>query len=172
MTLTEPPRAVSDPQELLAGQLDYYRDTLLRKLDGLDEGELRSSRLPSGWSPLELLRHLTHVERRWLCWGFAAEQVPGPWGDGEGGVPDGRWFVPEGTTTARLREEFAAQCARSREIAAGAGLEDRAAVGGRFPAPEDAPTLGWILLHLLQEYARHVGQLDVVRELTDGVVGE
>lgn len=172
MTLTEPSRTLTDPQELLAGQLDHYRDTLLRKLDGLPEEELRSSRLPSGWTPLELVRHLTHVERRWLCWGFAAEQVADPWGDGEGGVPDGRWYVPDGTTTAEVREGFAAQCARSREIAAGASLEDRAAVGGRFPAVEDAPTLGWILLHLLQEYARHVGQLDIVRELADGTVGE
>ncbi len=172
MNRTEPSHRLSDPQELLAGQLDYYRDTLLRKLDGLPEEELRGSRLPSGWTPLELLRHLTHVERRWLCWGFAAEQVPAPWGDGEGGVPDGRWYVPDGTTTAEVREEFTAQCARSRAVAGGASLTDRAAVGGRFPAPDDAPTLGWILLHLLQEYARHVGQLDVVRELTDGSVGE
>lgn len=173
MIRTEPSHSVSDPRALLAGQLDYYRDTLLRKIDGLPEEELRGSRLPSGWTPLELVRHLSHVERRWLCWGFAAEQVPDPWGDGDDGTPDGRWYVPEGTTTAEVLEQFATQCARSREIAAGASsLEDRAAVGGRFPAPQDAPTLGWILLHLLQEYARHVGQLDVVRELADGAVGE
>lgn len=169
---TEPSHSLSDPQTLLAGQLDYYRDTLRWKLDGMPEEELRGSRLPSGWTPLELLRHLTHVERRWLCWGFAAEQVPDPWADGADGTPDGRWYVPEGTTTAKVLEQFAAQCARSRQIAAGASLEDRAAVGGRFPSPQDAPTLGWILLHLLQEYARHVGQLDVVRELADGAVGE
>lgn len=131
MTVTEPSYALSDPQELLAGQLDYHRATLLRKLDGLSEEELRGSRLPSGWTPLELVRHLCYVERRWLCWGFAAEPVADPWGDGEGAVPDGRWYVPEGTTTAELLGQFTAQCARSREIAAGASLADRAAVGGR-----------------------------------------
>ncbi|THA23743.1 DinB family protein [Streptomyces sp. RKND-216] len=165
----EPSHRLADPRELLAGQLDYYRATLLHKLDGMPDGELRAARLPSGWTPLELLRHLTHVERRWLCWGFAAEQVPDPWAD-DG--PDGRWYVPDGVTAEQLRAEFTAQCERSRAIAAGAGLEDRAAVGGRFPTAEDTPTLGWILLHLLQEYARHVGQLDVVRELADGAVGE
>jgi hypothetical protein len=169
VTRSEPSHRLSDPQELLVGQLDYYRTTLLHKLDGLSEQELRTSRLPSGWTPLELLHHLTHVEQRWLCWGFAAEQVEQPWGD-DG--PDGRWQVPEGLTSSELREEFAAQCARSRVVAAGAALEDRAALGGRFPAAADAPTLGWILLHLLQEYARHVGQLDIVRELADGAVGE
>lgn len=167
--LSEPSHVLSDPQQLLAGQLDYYRDTLLRKLDGLSDAELRRSRLPSGWTPLELVRHLAHVERRWLCWGFAAEQVHAPWADNG---PDGRWRVPPGMTTAEVLRGFADQCARSRAVAGAASLEDRAATGGRFPAPEDAPTLGWILLHLLQEYARHVGQLDIVRELADGVVGE
>ena len=77
----EPDPSVADPHVLLRGYLDYYRETLLRKIDGLSEGELRGSRVPSGWSPLELVRHLTYVERRWLCWGFEAEQIPDPWGD-------------------------------------------------------------------------------------------
>ncbi|MFR9756099.1 DinB family protein [Streptomyces sp. TR06-5] len=172
MSRAEPSPRLSAPEELLAGQLDFHRETLLVKLDGLTEEELRRSRLPSNWTPLELLHHLTHVERRWLCWGFLGAHVPDPWGDAADGTPDGRWHVPDGTTAAEVREAFAAQCVRSREIAAGAAWEDRAALGGRFAVPEEAPTLGWILLHLLQEYARHVGQLDVVRELTDGAVGE
>jgi Protein of unknown function (DUF664) len=65
----EPDPSVADPHVLLRGYLDLYRETLLRKLDGLSEKEVRTSRLPSGWSPLELVRHLTYVERRWLCWG-------------------------------------------------------------------------------------------------------
>ncbi|AXK31386.1 DinB family protein [Streptomyces armeniacus] len=165
----EPARTVSDPHELLAGQLEFHRDTLLWKLAGLPESELRASRVASGWTPLELVWHLVHVERRWLCWGFRAERVPDPWGD-DG--PDGRWQVPEGMTTGEVLERFAAQRDRSRAIIREASLLDRAAVGGRFGTPEEAPTLGWILCHLLQEYARHVGQLDIVRELADGAVGE
>jgi hypothetical protein len=60
----------SDPApsaaEVLLRYLDYYRSMLLRKLDGLAEADLRDSRLPSGWAPIELLNHLRHVERRWL----------------------------------------------------------------------------------------------------------
>src|SRR4051812_15259410 len=87
----EPPGSLADPRELLDAFLDYYRDALLRKLGGLAEHDLRSSRLPSGWTPLELLGHLTWVERRWFGWGFAGEPLEQPWGD-QGS--DGRWRVP------------------------------------------------------------------------------
>ena len=62
----EPSKAIADPKALLLGYLDYYRAALLAKLDGLSEDDLRASRLPSGWSPLELFNHLIHMERRWL----------------------------------------------------------------------------------------------------------
>jgi uncharacterized protein DUF664 len=54
------------------------------------DDELRTSRLPSGWAPLELLKHLVHVERRWLVWGFEGEPVDDPWADER----DGRRHVP------------------------------------------------------------------------------
>jgi uncharacterized damage-inducible protein DinB len=171
MTLSEPPIQLDDPAQLLAGYLDGYRAALLAKLDGLPEAELRRSRLPSGWTALELLKHLTYVERRWLCWGFLAEPVDDPWGD-SGGDPDGPWTVAEDETLESLVAGFERQCRRSREVTAGARLDERARPGGRFRTPDEAPTLGWILLHLLQEHARHLGHLDVVRELTDGTVGE
>ena len=171
VTTTEPSVSLTDPADLLAGFLDFARDAVLRKLDGVPEAELRRSRLPSGWTPLELLKHLTHVERRWLCWGFLAEPVDDPWAD-SGGDPDGRWTVRDDETLDALVEAFREQCQRSRQVIAGADLADRARVGGRFTTPEEAPTLGWILLHVLQEHQRHLGHLDVVRELTDGAVGE
>ena len=58
-----------DKAKLLLGYLDYYRSVIARKLNGLTDAELRSSRLPSGWTPLELLKHLLHMEARWLRWG-------------------------------------------------------------------------------------------------------
>lgn len=170
--LDEPATSVFDPHELLLGHLEYYRDTLLRKIEGMDEATLRGSRLPSGWTPLELLWHLLHVERRWLEWGFLATPMDDPWGDAVDNTGDGRWHVPGGLTTPEVLDRFHRQAARSREIAADSPLLTRAAVGGRFPTKADAPTLSWILFHLLQEYARHVGHLDVVRELTDGSTGE
>ena len=86
----EPAETLTDPRELLVGYLDWYRDAVLRKLDGLSEEELRRSRLPSGWTPLALPKHLTGVERRWFRWGFAGERVDDP--NLEHG-PDGRWRV-------------------------------------------------------------------------------
>ena len=165
----EPSDTLSDPKELLAGYLDYYRATILHKLDGMSEEDLRSSRLPSGWTPLGLLRHLTFVELRWLRWGFLAEAVDEPWGD-EG--PGGVWTLAPGETTGQVIAAFQEQCARSREIVAAAGLNEVARGGGRFDAPESAPALVWILFHLVQEYARHAGHLDVARELADDTVGE
>ena len=164
----EPADTLTDPKELLAGYLDYYRATILHKLEGMSEEDLRSSRLPSGWTPLALLRHLTFVELRWLRWGFLAEEVDEPWGDdGPGGV----WAVPS-ETTEQVIAAFQDQCERSRRIVAAAGLDDVAHGGGRFDTRESPPALAWILFHLVQEYARHAGHLDIVRELADGAVGE
>lgn len=170
MPIDEPaPGSRTDPRELLETYLDHYRAEVLRKLDGLAEEELRSSRVASGWTPLELLVHLTWVERRWFEWGFAARPLPDPWGDRG---PDDRWTVPAGAGTEELKDAFRAACARSREIVAGVPLDRTAAVGGRFPTADRAPSLALILFHVLQEYARHAGHLDIARELADGVTGE
>ncbi|MBQ1120305.1 DUF664 domain-containing protein [Streptomyces sp. A73] len=169
---SEPAPTVADPHELLEGYLDHYRRTLLRKAAALSEEDLRSTQLPSGWTPLELIRHLQYVEQRWLNWGFAAEQVSDPWGDRRSGDVRDRWHVPEEMSTQQVLDAFHAQCDRSRQVTAAARLEERAAVGGRFPTEEEAPTLAWILFHVLQEYARHVGQLDVAVELAGGGTGE
>lgn len=164
---SEPPNTLSAPEDLLAAYLDWYRATLLVKLAGLSDVELRTSRMPSGWTPLGLLTHLTHVERRWLRWGFRGEQVPDPWADDDG---TGGWLLRDTDTLASLTAAFEQECALSREVVARSALGDRAATGGRFS--DDPPTLSWILFHVLQEYARHLGHLDVARELADGVTGE
>jgi Protein of unknown function (DUF664) len=167
----EPNVELSDPRELLLGYLDYYRSAITRKLDGLSEHDLRSSRLPSGWTPLELLKHLVYMEQRWFRWAFAAEQLPAPHGDKD---EAGRWHVDPTETVADLIAALHAAGARTRAIVEESGLSDVAAIGGRFGPdhPDPRPTLVWILLHVLQEYARHAGHLDIVRELIDGVTGE
>jgi hypothetical protein len=165
--LPEPPQTLSDPAELLPAYLDYYRSAVLRKTDGLTDAELRTSRLPSGWTPLEMLQHLAYVELRWLRWGFAGESISEPWGDRGA---DDRWQVAPGQTAAQVRDFFARQCERSRAIVAAARLTDRGQPGPRFDG--EPPALSWILFHVLQEYARHAGQLDIARELADGGTGE
>ncbi|CAN5221473.1 DinB family protein [soil metagenome] len=159
---------VADPRELLLGYLDWYREALLRKIAGLSDAQLRAPVEPLGWSPLGLVRHLGWVERRWMRWGFAAEDVVAysPGGD------EAEWAVAADEPAASVLAEWADETQRSRSLAAAADLAEPSATGGRFPTPAEAPPLGRILFHLLQEYARHLGQLDVARELLDGETGE
>ena len=147
--------------------LDFFRATLAGKLRALPQGEQRRSRLPSGWTPLELLKHLTYVERRWLEWGFEGQPVGDPWGDQR----NGRWHVAEGETLDSLLGGLEAQARRSDAIISQHALGDRGQPGERWNGAPPAP-LERVLFHLLQEYARHLGHLDIVAELAGGPVGE
>lgn len=171
MPQPEPKQQASDPKALFLDYLDYYRSVVTAKVGGITDEELRGSRLPTGWTPLELLTHLVHMEQRWLRWGFAAEAVDAPWGDSQGS-PDGRWTVAPDTSLAMLLAQLHEGGTRTRQIVEAAELTDVAAVGGRFTAGTTPPSLLWILFHVLQEYARHAGHIDIVRELADGAVGE
>ena len=169
IALPEPYDQLGDAKQLLLDYLDYYRSAIARKVDGVPDAELRRTRLSSGWSPLELVKHLVYMERRWLEWGFRGVPVEEPWGDRG---PDGRWAVGTDETIAELVSRLQAGGERTRRIVEAASLPDVAATGGRFGGDERPPTLAWILFHVLQEYARHAGHLDIVRELIDGSVGE
>ncbi len=153
--------------EVLQRYLRYFRARIVDKLEALPAGELTRSGLPSGWTPLELLKHLTYVERRWLEWGFQGRDIGDPWGDGR----DDRWHVDDTETLAVLVAAFRAQAAHSDAVI---GSNELAAVGQPGPRWDGAPapTLERILLHLVQEYARHLGQLDIVTELAGGPTGE
>jgi hypothetical protein len=147
--------------------LDYFRSRLTSKLRELPPGELRTSRLPSGWSPLELLKHLRYMERRWLEWGFMGVPVPDPWGD----QVDERWTLTDADTLDSLLAELAGQAARSREIIESHPLNEIGQPGERWSGADPA-NLERVLFHVLQEYARHLGHLDVVVELATGKAGE
>jgi uncharacterized damage-inducible protein DinB len=166
-----PDDQLADTRELHLAWLDYYRQTVERKLAGLSETDLRTSRLPSGWSPLELVKHLVCMERRWIRWGFLAEPLDQPWAD-SGGTEDAPWQLEAGDTLDSLLAELRAGGERARQVVETTDLAKHAAAGGRFSAGEENPTLNWVLFHVLQEYARHVGQLDIARELADGGTGE
>ncbi|WP_037602379.1 DinB family protein [Streptacidiphilus rugosus] len=169
--LAEPEQQLSDSSALLLDYLDYYRSVIGAKIEGMSDAELRGSRLASGWSPIELLKHLVHMEQRWLRWGFRGEQVSAPWGD-RGGSDD-RWYVGPDEKAADLLAALHAGGEYTRAVVTGTPLSTVAAAGGRFPDDgTPRPSLGWILFHVLQEYARHAGHLDIVRELADGATGE
>ena len=135
----EPTEPAGSRAEVFLRYLDYFRSRLADKLEALPAAELRASRLPSGWTPLELLKHLRYVEFRWLEWGFEGRDIEDPWAD-------------------------------SRDVEAH-DLDDIGKPGDRWEGADPA-SLERVLLHLLQEYARHVGQLDIVAELAAGTTGE
>ena len=152
---------------VLLGYLDFYRSVVLHKVAGLDETALRTSLLPSGWSPLELVKHLTFVEMRWLEWGFEGRPVDDPWGDRH----EDRWHVRPDEPAALVLASLVDRGRRTTAIVRRHELDEAGAPGERWDGAPPA-TLERVLLHLMQEYARHAGHLDVVRELLDGATGE
>ncbi|WP_300605743.1 DinB family protein [Trebonia sp.] len=163
----EPTAPAGSRSEVFLRYLDYFRDRLAAKLRALPDRELRATRLPSGWTPVELLKHLTYVELRWLEWGFEGRHVPDPWGDRR----DGRWYVAPGETLDDLLTKLTEQAARTRAVIE---THDLAEVGQPSDRWNGAPpaTLERVLFHLVQEYARHLGHLDIVSELAGTTSGE
>ncbi len=163
----EPTTAVPSRAEVFLGYLDYFRSRLVSKLRALPGDELRRSRLPSGWTPADLLNHLAYVELRWLEWAFEGRDVEEPWADSR----DGRWHVAASESLDDLVTALTAQAARTRAIVESHDLADVGQPGERWDGA-DPPALKRILFHLLQEYARHIGHLDIVSELAGGQTGE
>jgi hypothetical protein len=166
------PASTPDLRGLLLDYLDFYRDVVIGRVEDVDASALQASVVPSAWTAAGLLNHLANVERRWMVWGFEGEALPDPWRDaaGIGGVGGGWVSPPVGAAELAARVRRAGT--DTRRIAEAHELNDHAAVGGRFPDAASAPQLQWVLLHLIQEYARHAGHLDIWRELHDGSVGE
>lgn len=110
--LDGPPADVSDAHELLLGYLEWYREALMRKLDGLSDDQLRTPVAPLGWSPLGLVQHLGWVERRWVRWGFGAQDVVAypPGGDAE------EWVVAASASTAQLIAGYQAEVAVANSL--------------------------------------------------------
>jgi len=167
MPFPSPSTPIADRAQVFLTYLDYFRSRLVDKLEALPERELRSSRLASNWTPVELIHHLRHVERRWLEWGFLGFDVADPWADNR----DDRWYVSPEVSLADLVNGLRAQAARTREIVESHDLGEVGQPSERWDGALP-PTLERILFHLLQEYARHTGHLDIVSELATGHFGE
>ncbi|MBL8928951.1 MAG: DUF664 domain-containing protein [Kineosporiaceae bacterium] len=178
---TEPSPDGRGGLDLWADYLDWLRAEIVRGVLAVSVADQRRSRLPSGWTPIELLSHVLHMEQRWFVWGFLGESITEPYGDWN--VPDpwpsddadrvrpgARWQVPDDVTATELAERLATVAERTRTVLRTCGPTTPAARGGRFAA--DPPTLEWICLHVLAEYARHAGHLDIAVELTTGPSGD
>ena len=167
MPFPEPTAPASGQAEVFLRYLDYFRESVVSKVSALSDDEVRRSRLPSGWTPLELLKHLRYVELRWIEWGFQGREIGEPWGDRRGD----RWFVAPDETRDDLVAALRAQGAHTSAAIAGNDLATVGAPGPRWEGAPPAP-LERVLFHLVQEYARHLGHLDIVAELAAGPVGE
>ena len=167
MEFPEPTHPRDDRREVLLEYLDFYRAVVRAKVSGLTDEELRTSLVPSGWTPIELVNHLLHVERRWLRGGFEGQALDDPWGESR----DGRWYVSPGQPVEMVLDALDAGGADTRDLVLSHDLSDLGAPGERWEGAEPPP-LERVLLHLIQEYARHAGHLDIVRELADGTVSE
>jgi uncharacterized damage-inducible protein DinB len=176
----EPPKSGAAGAERWIGYLDWLRSDLAAAVLALSEAEQRTPRVPSGWTPLELLSHVLHMEQRWLVWGFLGEPVDEPWGDwnveepwlsddADETRPQARWTVPDGTTAEDIAVRLRAIGERTTQVLREHALDEVARPGGRFA--EDPPTLEWICFHVLAEYARHAGHLDIVVELGSAAGG-
>jgi uncharacterized damage-inducible protein DinB len=165
-TFPEPTGETADAGLLFARYLDFYRETAIRKVASLSRSEAATSRLPSGWTPVQLLHHLAHMERRWMVWGFLGEDVDDPWGDQE----DDRWHVPAEVGVEGVTAMVRAVGERTGSVLDEHALDELARPGARFE--ESPPTLAGICFHVLQEYARHTGHLDIAVELAGGDLGE
>jgi uncharacterized damage-inducible protein DinB len=159
---TEPPHE-ADERATLSGFLQYQRETLAWKCSDLTVEQLREKGVPpSGLSLLGLIRHVAEVERSWLGNVFMGDPDEPFWDDG----PDADFEV-EGADAEEALRAWRGACARSREIVEGAASLD--AVGHHKGMPF---SLRWILTHMIEEYARHNGHADLLRERIDGATGE
>jgi uncharacterized damage-inducible protein DinB len=165
VTRTETPFEGSEKQ-LLEAFLDYHRATILLKAEGLSEAEQRRSLTPTGTSLLGLIKHLAYVERWWFQWIWAGDDVDFPWTEED---PDADFRIEPDESAAQIVAFYRAETERNRVITVEAELEAEAR---RKHHGEGRPRLRWVLLHLIQETARHNGHADIVRELIDGTTGE
>ncbi|GAB3772138.1 putative damage-inducible protein DinB [Nocardioides ginsengisegetis] len=164
----EPPPGTGDEAAHHAAYLSYYREDLIAGVLALSRDEQRRARVPSGWTPLQLLVHVQHMEQRWFVWRFLGEDVADPFGDWEGGDPadDSTWAVDDSRDSATHAAALRAVGERTTAILREHALDEKVA---EFRGAEhDALDLRWICFHVLQEYARHAGHLDIVSELGGG----
>lgn len=149
------PPSVADERELYLGWLAFLREAVLRKLGGLDEAQARWR--PEGRliSVLGIVNHLTHVEWRWIDGGFRGVHVS----------RDEAEFSPGPTMTVeQVATKYRERAAATERAVRALALDARCAL-------DPDVDLRWVLLHLLNETARHAGHADATRELLDGTTG-
>jgi hypothetical protein len=162
------PAFVADELRMLDAWLDFHRATLLTKSAGLDGPQLRARAVPpSTLSLLGLVRHMAEVERNWFRNVLADEGAPPLFYSDD--FPDGDFDLVDDADAGADLATFHAEVDHARALTATAGSLDD--IGRRQRRGEDV-SLRWILVHMIEEYARHNGHADLLRQCVDGTVGE
>jgi uncharacterized damage-inducible protein DinB len=171
---TDPPLAADEATTLVAF-LDYHRDTLRIKTEGLTAEQLRQPLAPSTLTLGALLKHVALNEASWFGEVLHGRAMPEPWASADWDA-DRDWEMTSARDDSRdelrrILDESVAQARRDIDAAlAEGGLDFRSATLSRKENQQF--TLRWILLHMIEEYARHNGHADFLREAVDGVTGE
>jgi uncharacterized damage-inducible protein DinB len=153
----KPPRLAGGEAETLHALLQYQRESLVRKVTDLDDGSARWSPVASGTSLLWLIRHMARAEITWVLRRFAGQDPPIPADEPQPGDTPA-------TVTGLYRQAWQQVDAVAFAEAA---LDDLC----RRPEADPPVSLRWVLMHLLEETARHAGHADIIRELIDGRTG-
>ena len=154
--------------EMLSGMLDWYRAAVVRKVGGISPATARVSPLRSGTTIAGLLKHLALVEDSWFHDRFAGSPEPEPWASAPwDNDRDWEFHSAVDDRVEDLVALYETSCDRSRHAAAGHDLDDRAT-----NAPRRAFNLRFAYVHLIEETARHLGHMDILREYLDGSTGE
>jgi uncharacterized damage-inducible protein DinB len=169
----EPPLA-GDETATLLGFLEFHRATLAWKCSGLDAAGLGATVAPSTMTLGGMLKHLAYVEESWFSRRLHGRDPSPPWDTVDWKAdPDWDWHSAAKDTPEQLLTIWQDAVARSRSLVAAAladgGLERLARRG--WPDGR-SPSLRWILVHMIEEYARHNGHADLLRESVDGLTGE
>ena len=167
---TDPPQTGPELDQLTR-VLDHQRETILRKADGLTKEQLAQALPTSSLTLGGLLNHLALVEDSWLRVRFSGLPDDELWaGIDWDADPDHEFRTAVDLQPAELRRRYEQACARSREVVAGAESLDQVSVATRQNGLHF--DLRWVLLHLIEETARHAGHADLLREAIDGITGE
>lgn len=164
-----PPLMTADERTMLTAMLEWYREGVLLKVAGMHEADAVARRLRSATTPAGLVKHLAVVEDVWFTQRFAQQPMPEPWaGVSWDDNPDWEFHSARSEPLEETVALYQAACERSRAVVAAAeSVEATVKVN-----PEWEVSLRYILLHMVEETARHLGHLDVLRELADGTTGE
>jgi uncharacterized damage-inducible protein DinB len=160
------PPGVAGEREALLAWLDFHRATLLLKLDGLDDEQLRRSVAPSGLTLLGLVKHLTETEHGWFVNEYARlDEAPMFETDDD---PEAGFRIEAHESTDHIVRDYLDVCERGREIVFAAPSLDDVVPNERRGQID----LRRIMIHMIEETARHNGHADLIRELIDGAVGD